>query len=287
MPRPKKKVYITATTGIACTIYPDAMTIHRWSGFGDGRFSLSEIREVIEHNKQYHDVKTRILETDILIIDECSMMSRRLFECINEICKIKNEDLPFGGIQIILAGDFRQLPPVPNTLCGDEGEFCFSSPVFAQAIPHRVTLTQVVRQTEIQLINAISESSVGDVSSDTSDFINSLQRPLTNTEIVKLFATNEQVDEYNRMKIIEHPGQLYQFTSTDSGKKNYLDKILVPKCLWLKIGVPVILMRNLTDKLVNGLRGEVYGINEDGPVIKFGDKYVPVPRMKCSGICSL
>lgn len=281
-----KNVYVTATTGIACTGYNDAMTIHRWSGHGDGRYNSSEIAEIIKNNKQYVDVRQRITSTDVLIIDEISMMSKRNFECLNSICKIKTPDVIFGGIQLIVAGDFRQLPPVPNTHYGDNGEYCFLSPLFSQAIPHRVTLTNVVRQNEMQLIAAIAECSMGILSEDTIQFMETLKRPLPDSEAelcTMLFSTNEQVDDYNRVKILDFPGELYQFSSTDSGEISCLNKIIVPKCLWLKIGAPVILMRNLSDSLVNGLKGKVSAIKEKGPVIQFGDKKVPIPRMKCSG----
>ena len=72
-----KKVYVTATTGIASSHYTDASTIHRWSCIGDGRHSIDDLKDVINNNKQYTDVKKRVLETDLLIIDECSMMTRK------------------------------------------------------------------------------------------------------------------------------------------------------------------------------------------------------------------
>ena len=279
-----KKLSVTATTGIACVAYPDAMTIHKWSGYGDGRNNKKEIAELVQHNRHYMECKQRIIETDILIIDECSMMSRKLFECLDSICRIKNSNLPFGGIQLILAGDFRQLPPVSNPIFSDNGEFCFLSPLF-EVITHRLELRQVVRQSELQLIDAIAQCSMGNPTSDCVEFIQSLARQLQSPDAAtKLFSTNEQVNEYNRTKIMKFPGQLYEFLSADTGERNFLSQMIIPKHLWLKIGAPVILMRNLSDKLVNGLKGEVSAITEEGPIVKFGEKSVPVPRMKCSGM---
>ena len=96
--RSSKVVAVTATAGIACCLHENATTIQRWSGIGDGRHDAKVIRKVIESNVQYADVRQRVLNTDVLIIDECSMLSKKIFECLNEVCKLKNPTLPFGGI---------------------------------------------------------------------------------------------------------------------------------------------------------------------------------------------
>ena len=282
-----KSVALTATTGISCCLYDEAQTIHRWSGIGDGRHEVYEIRAVVENNVKYVSVRDRIMNTDVLIIDECSMLSKKVFDSLNEVCKLKNPNIPFGGLQLILAGDFTQLPPVPNQLYGEEGEFCFMSDQMDKVLPHRVVLTEVVRQSESKLITAIREVAVGNISPETETFLNSLSRPLsTDDETVKLFSRNEQVDEFNRRKVIEFPGQLYEFQCADEGDQKYLNKMLAPKTLWLKKGAPVILLRNMSEKLVNGLRGHVHDITETGPVIEFPSLKVKVPieKMKFSSI---
>lgn len=282
-----KNVYVTATTGIASSHYTDASTIHRWSGIGDGRLSIDDLKDVINNNKQYSDAKKRVLETDLLIIDECSMMSRKFFESLNVICQLRNPALLFGGIQLLLAGDFKQLPPVPNILYGDEGEFCFTSRIFDKVFPHKIVLKTIIRQSEIPLIKAIDECAMGIVSPESIEFIKHLNRmlPPDTEKTTMLFSTNEQVDDFNRRSIIEHPGQIFEFNSVDSGEKRYLDRINVPKVLWLKIGAPVILMRNLTDKLVNGMQGVISGITKNGPVVKFSENELPIPKVKCTGMC--
>lgn len=128
-----KKTALTCTTGIACSVYPasmGAMTIHRWSGVGDGRYDSSEIVKVITGNACYRDVVTRVNETEVLIIDECSMLSRKMLETIHEICSTKNTELFFGGMQVVLVGDFRQLPPVPCARYSEDGAYCFESKLF-------------------------------------------------------------------------------------------------------------------------------------------------------------
>ncbi len=93
---------------------------------------------VIKTNPHYSDVIKRVEEVELLIIDECSMLSKQLFDTLNAVCQMRNPNKPFGGIQIVLCGDFQQLPPVPNKLYSDEGEFCFRSHIFTEAISHTV-----------------------------------------------------------------------------------------------------------------------------------------------------
>ncbi|XP_053384702.1 uncharacterized protein LOC128550205 [Mercenaria mercenaria] len=209
--------------------------------------------------------------------DECSMLSKNFFECLNEVCKLKDENQHFGGIQLLLSGDFRQLLPVPNHLYGEQGEFCFESKLFSEVLPHRITLTTVVRQSEKDLIHAIHEVSAGILSAETALFIESLQRPLKKDRCIKLFSTNEQVEDYNRQCTVDFPGELYEYKSTDEGDRKYLNKILAPQTLWLKKETPVMLLRNLSDKLVNGLQGTVI---ENGPIVEFSSLNMKLPMGK-------
>ena len=107
--RRKKTVAVTASTGIACLQYENAMTIHKWSGIGDGRFSPDILRNVICNNVHYRDVCERIKNTDILVVDECSMVSKRMFNSLNELFQLKNKEYLFGGIQMVFCGDFKQV----------------------------------------------------------------------------------------------------------------------------------------------------------------------------------
>ncbi|XP_060571759.1 uncharacterized protein LOC132729940 [Ruditapes philippinarum] len=112
-------------------------------------------------------------------------------------------------------------------------------------------------------------------------FIESLQRPLEKDDnCIKLFSRNEQVDDYNRQCIVDFPGELYEYKSTDEGDRKFLNKILAPQTLWLKKGAPVMLLRNLSDKLVNGLRGTVVDITESGPVVEFPSLNMKMPMEK-------
>ena len=98
---------------------------------------------------------------------------------------------------------------------------------------------------------------------------------VTSTNItVRLFATNDLVDDFNFDEILDFPGPLHEYLSIDTGEKKCLSEMMACRMLWLKIGIPIILIKNLPDQLVNGLRGSVYDILGDSKV------FVEFPKMK-------
>ena len=267
-----KTVYLTSTTGISCTNFPKslvAMTIHRWSGIEDGHTS-SELTEMIKFSPHFSSTLNRIKNTEVLIIDEISMLSAKNFNLLKEICRgVRCTEKGFGGLKLIMSGDFCQLPPVPNSIYDDDGDFCFISKTYTELIKHKVMLSKFVRQTDEGRINAIKKVSCGTVDDELIKYMKELERPLNQQDSTKLFANNFLVDNYNRRKVIEWEGDLYEYKAVDSGDRKYLHKIKAPSTLWLKRGVPVILLRNLSNDLVNGLRGTIVGFEEEGPVIEF------------------
>ncbi|WAR10116.1 RRM3-like protein [Mya arenaria] len=107
-----KAVQLTCSTGIACHVYDSGL--------------------------EHQDVLKRVKCTETLIIDKCSMISSRTFSSLCEIMSLKNNDYLFGGVQLILCGDFLQLPPVKDILYNDDGSFCFENELFDQLLPHRI-----------------------------------------------------------------------------------------------------------------------------------------------------
>ena len=129
------------------------LILHRWAGLFDGRHAREKLVELVNSDESLQEAKQRIKLTDVLIIDEVSMLSSKLFLDIDYLFrKIRSSELTFGGIQTILVGDFYQLPPVPNVYYSDYGEFVFRSDIFKSGFPHRVTLSTVFRQEEPVLI---------------------------------------------------------------------------------------------------------------------------------------
>ncbi|WAR28241.1 PIF1-like protein, partial [Mya arenaria] len=143
-------------------------------------------------------------------------------------------------------GIFFQLSPVANTSYGDTGKYCFQSKYFKSMFPNRVILKETIRQNEESFIKAINEISHGKSSQESEQFILELSRPITVQEgsrSVKLFSRND----YSKRSC-----QTY-----------------CPRLLWIKKSCPVILLRNLSKTLVNGLSGYVSEVDDSGLVINF------------------
>lgn len=257
----KKNVSIVCSTGIAATHYGNlgAQTLHKWSGIGDGRYLIEEIVHLVKTDEKYKVAKSNIQTVETLIIDEISMISAKVLNQVQVLCKeIRNSPELFGNIQVILVGDFFQLPPVSNELYGDPGNLCFRLPWFESYFPHKINLHIVHRQDEQNLITCINELEVGDPSDDSVAFLHSLNRPLQDEgSSVQLFARNIDVDMFNYNKLNQLQGELKVYHSADEGYEYYINKFLAPKNLGLKEGCPVMLIRNLSDVLVNGVRGTV------------------------------
>ena len=120
---------MTASTGIARLQFTSGQTIYHWCGYGTHHVNLNTLVERIKTQGAYQRVKENILSCKCLVIDEIGLISLKTFEAVEFLCRnVKQNNLLFGGIQIIAAGSFKQLPPVPSIT--DSGLFCFQSPLF-------------------------------------------------------------------------------------------------------------------------------------------------------------
>lgn len=135
------RVAVTASTGLAaCNV--SGVTLHSFAGIGLGK---EEVPELVKKIKRNQKAKGRWLRTKILIIDEISMVDGDLFDKLETIARIiRNNGRPFGGIQLVITGDFFQLPPVPDN--GKVAKFSFDAATWNTSIGHTIGLTQVFRQ---------------------------------------------------------------------------------------------------------------------------------------------
>ena len=166
-----KRVSVTSSTGIAATHYGDlgACTLHKWGGLHDGRYQNSEL---------LHSILTDEHFGDVLVIDEISMVSNSQVEFICQKVRIDTSTCIFGNIQVILCGDFLQLPPVANELHDDFGHFCFESTWFQKFFVHKIPLNIIHRQDSLELILAVNNLEKGILSDECVTFLESLSRPL-------------------------------------------------------------------------------------------------------------
>lgn len=204
--RAGRTVAVTSLTGAAALVLnvPGATTLHRWAGIGLGKQSLDETIAKLRYRTYLVE---RWRNTELLVIDEVSMMSRKLFELLDGVGRFMRREprLPFGGLRVVVTGDFFQLAPVPDrgsgygsngggapppppgsaaaaafpSLAGassadHSGAFCFESPLYAQMFPREahVLLTQMVRQTgDPAFQSVLAEVREGRCSDATADFL--------------------------------------------------------------------------------------------------------------------
>lgn len=260
------RVALTCSTGIGTTVFESlqACTLHKWAGLEDGRHDNTELYHLIMTDERYNKIKGGIRDDEYLFIDEVSMISSKVLNQVEFICrKVRGNTKYFGNLTVVLSGDFWQLPPVKNELYGDFGHHCVTLNWFDTVFSHRINLNIIHRQCDTMLINAINELERGTPLPPTVAFINSLSRPLSEDmekNSVYLFARNIDVDLFNHDKVQGLPGQMSVFRSEDEGDFHYINKFLAPKHLGLKIGCPVMLLVNLTEELVNGKIGKVSNI---------------------------
>lgn len=141
--RDPERLAVTASTGLAaCNI--GGQTLHSFSGIGLGKEDVQTLVKKIRRNPK---AKNRWLRTKTLIMDEVSMVDGELFDKLSQIGRtIRNNGKPWGGIQLVVTGDFFQLPPVPDGDKSRDAKFAFEAATWNTAIDHTIGLTQVFRQ---------------------------------------------------------------------------------------------------------------------------------------------
>lgn len=261
--REPDRVAVTASTGLAaCNI--GGVTLHSFAGIGLGKESAEDLVKKIRRNAK---AKQRWLRTKVLIMDEVSMVDGDLFDKLEQIARtIRNNGRPFGGIQLVITGDFFQLPPVPES--GKQAKFAFDAGTWTTSIDHTIGLHHVFRQKDPVFANMLNEMREGRLSQDSIARFRTLSRDLPKStediEATELFPTRPEVDRANesRMRLLD--GKEYIFEANDGGTaptKEQRDRLLqhcmVPERLTLKKGAQVMLVKNMDDTLVNGSLGKV------------------------------
>jgi ATP-dependent exoDNAse (exonuclease V) alpha subunit len=285
--RAKKRglhVAVTATTGLAAT-HLNGTTIHAWSGIG--------VHDSMDKYAAAHLGKSRqdlIKKADVLIIDEISMLHDFRLDMVDEILRLVREsEIPFGGMQVILCGDFFQLPPV-NRRDSRQGGFVISSEVWEQNVFSVCYLEKQYRQSKdeayTQILNGIR---AGVLTRNQLNALDARKRatPDPFTPLTRLLTVNVDVDSVNNEQLDELEGKVHEYEMETHGGKNYVEQLqrscLAPETLRLKLGAQVMCIKNAADrKYVNGSLGVVVGFEKhsDYPMVELlnGSKIIMRPE---------
>jgi len=252
---------ITASTGIAAT-HIHGLTIHAWSGIGIREYLTPADVDMIAGKEH---VAKRIGKTNVLIIDEISMLSGETLAMVEMVCReVKRNDLPFGGMQVVLVGDFFQLPPISRP--GKPASFSFSSPVWQKANPIVCYLSEQHRQDDGTFLNVLSAIRSG--LWDQSDVSRILARETDADglpeDVPLLHTHNVDVDRVNGEKLNELSGAAHTYRMESMGADALVGGLkrgcLSPESLTLKDGAVVMCTKNQQALgLVNGTLGTVIG----------------------------
>lgn len=304
-----RNISVCAMTGCAAVLLGcGSKTIHSWAGIGIAKGDDNVIITRILSNK----FKSKNWKhTDILIIDEVSMMSKRMFELLDQIGKrVRNNTKPFGGIQLIFSGDFYQLPPVNKIVENkDDSEFCFQSHLWGETFDYQVLLDEVFRQNDQQYIDLLHQIREGTLYKD--DVMLLRTRLIKNLNIddptdikhngvkpVKLLPIKSAVHSINKREMTklkndekkfgytkqyEPPSDLVLKTSYKQPTSKQLEfdesyivnNSLFDTELFLKIGAQVMCISNLEIEsgICNGSTGIIIEFKgeKQNPVVKFSN----------------
>jgi ATP-dependent exoDNAse (exonuclease V) alpha subunit len=284
---PYKKIFITSTTGISAYSI-GGITINSYMGFGTGEQDINILYRKIKNNKE---TLKRLLTTNILIIDEVSMLSAEIFEKTDLLLKtIRNNNTLFGGVQVILSGDFLQLQPVFKNR--ELKNILLESKIFLQnfssAHNNIIILKENFRQNDGILQQYLNKLRYGILNEDFEKIINNKIKKANDNDnnnlerYIHLVPSNSQADEINKYYLNKLTTKQHTFDSAihrsnvNKDVEDILEKELLTQLksivkLDLKINCKVMLLKNLNVEkgLVNGATGVVLSINPINLTILF------------------
>lgn len=274
-------VAVTASTGIAAT-HLNGQTIHSWSGVGVAQVMTDTLLKQIKTRRG-----KRIRATDILVIDEISMMHAWLFDMVDQACRaVRRSPEPFGGLQVVMSGDLFQLPPVSNTRRDRElvapppelvamreryakagrnpNGFVTESLVWPELNPVVCYLTEQHRQDAGQLLDVLTDIRQGTVTDTDRQALDTRigVEPAEDDVTISLYPNNRQADALNDSKLAQINEPEHGFEAESSGQVSLIKRLkstmLAPEMLSLKVGAAVMALRNDTNQqYVNGSLGTV------------------------------
>jgi len=297
------QIQVCALTGCAAVLLEcKAKTLHSWAGIGLGTASLDQLTTKIMKNRY---AKDNWKNTDILVVDEVSMMSQKLFELLDAIGKtIRKNSKPFGGIQLIFSGDFYQLPPVGDKDDPETVKFCFESMLWSQtfSLKKHVQLTKIFRQADPVYQKILNQIREGRLKRSSNEMLlhNVGRQFLQGNEVrpTKLFPTRNKVEQVNTKEMnglktdeLEYKLKYHsdlEMTATEMVKRRQFTReqiqtellylkanLRCDEVVKLKVGAQVMCIVNIEldngQTLCNGSQGVITRLSEQGlPVVKFG-----------------
>lgn len=284
-------IQVCAMTGSASELLKcSSKTLHSWSKTG---IMKGDPERIIALTSTLKTAITNFRDVDVLVIDEVSMMSSKAFHIINRIAqKVRKNDKPFGGIQMIVSGDFFQIPPVETQGDPDTGKFCFESEMWFPTFPKEnfVSLTKIFRQSDKRWIKSLGQIRRGQSSTKTREMLTQrICEPPEGVDPIRITPSRAKCREINdrEMMSLNTPSETFQmevcydkmpmstsFPPYVENEVKTLKKSLLLETLTLREGARVMCIANLemigNRYIVNGSQGTVLRFDIEGyPVVRF------------------
>lgn len=267
---PEVTVAVVAPTGAAAANI-GGMTFHRWAGV------------FVKDDKAIFTRKDALADVDVLVIDEISMLPAYLFEGLDKALQVaKRVWKPFGGIQVILMGDFMQLPPVPTE--GQDSRFAMFTKSWKKLDPNCCFIDKTRRTSDERLQKVLSDITREKVSDETKTLVEGRIGHSRDEDrvYVNLFTTNRKIDSYNKEKLAEIMEKSVYYKPvlnvyTKDGQKAVdaeARKLDATKPVELKVGCPILLTKNqyIEETLYpNGSLGTVVALDPDYVTVRFNN----------------
>ena len=261
---------VTASTGIAA-IQIKGSTIHAFAGLGIGKQTAAQIvNSLAEKAFKYNDrTLRRLQECERLVIDEVSMLDADMLDLLDQVLRLaRGREEPFGGVQMILIGDFLQLPPVTKK---GPPKFAFTAESWQEAEINVRLLTKVFRQQDEHFSSILNKIRFGETDDEVFQFLKARHKAVDTDPAHPpciLHTHNAGCEEKNLTELARLPGEEVILEATESSKHpNFASQIdkecLAPQKLHLKLGARVMLLANynLSRGLANGSLGVVQQIS--------------------------
>lgn len=255
-------VFVTASTGVAaCAL--EGQTLHSFAGIKQTLTDADDLLERICSDKMAYKRWKRVRA---LVIDEISMIDGTLFDNLEFVARmIRESDDPWGGIQIVVSGDFLQLPPVAKNPKFSSREFAFEAESWESSFNIQIELRKVFRQSDSRFISLLQGVRRGRIDSSDLEFLQkscSAQEP--EPSVVRLYPRKDDVHFLNEQRLSELTGQSCYFVAEDSGYERWRKQLksgISEDVILLVEGCRVMLIKNMntTQGLVNGATGTVVG----------------------------
>ena len=264
----------TASTGIAASHF-GGFTIHAWAGIGIKEYFTEENYLALRKRPNTID---RIQRCKVLFLDEISMLHRKQLELTDQVMRvIRACDKPFGGVQLVICGDFYQLPPVGKKDEKFKDKFAFMSQSWVEADLQVCYLNKQYRQSSGPLSDILNNIRANTVTEEDFNTLKKRATVFNQHEVLKLFTHNVNVDRINLSKLYALEGKIQTFTAESKGPealvKNLKDSVRCPEILELKLNAKVMFVKNNDeDGYMNGTQGIITGFEKSDDT----DNIIPI-----------